>query len=380
MAQSNSIKVLTIFGTRPEAIKMAPVVSALNDHAQFESILCVTGQHREMLDQVLEVFGLTPDFDLNVMKSGQSLTQLSSKILIGLEPIIQKVKPDWVLVHGDTATTSAAAQAAYYQSVAVGHIEAGLRTYDIYAPWPEEINRRIASLIASHHFAPTHQAKANLLSEGLKEKSITVTGNTVIDALFTALERLKKSDALLKSIKADLPVLDQAKKVILVTGHRRESFGQGFENICDAFIELAQRKDVQLIYPVHLNPYVQDVVQEKLSGKDNIHLINPLSYLPFVYLMSKSYLIITDSGGIQEEAPSLRIPVLLTRNATERPEAIECGAVKLVGQNTADIVAHASSLLDNEDVYRTMADAGNPYGDGQATDRILCFLLNEGEG
>lgn len=373
-AMAKPIKVLTIFGTRPEAIKMVPVLNGLDADENFESLLCVTGQHREMLNQVLDIFNFEPDFDLNIMQPGQSLSQITSQILLGLEPILKQVKPDWVLVHGDTATTAAASLAAYYQSIPVGHIEAGLRTYDIYAPWPEEVNRRISGVIAALHFAPTKLSQTNLISEGVEESAIVVTGNTVIDALFSVLERLKLSKGLEASIDKGLPALDPSKKLIVVTGHRRESFGDGLENICQALLTLSQRSDVQIIYPVHLNPYVKKNVEAKLSGHENIHLIAPLGYLDFVRLMSRAHIIISDSGGIQEEAPSLGIPVLVTRKTTERPEALENGTAKLVGHDIDKIVSETVRLLENPDAYREISEASNPFGDGKAVDRILSAL------
>ena len=377
MNNPNLIKVLTVFGTRPEAIKMGPLVQALNAHPRFDSHLCVTGQHREMLDQVLDIFHLKPEYDLDIMEPGQSLTQLTSKILLGLSPIISAVKPDWVLVHGDTATTAAAALAAYYQKVSVGHVEAGLRTHNIYSPWPEEVNRKITGVIAACHFAPTEKAKMNLLAENIPQEAIIVTGNTVIDALFSTLKQLDASEERRQAIMDILPPLEPKKKLILVTGHRRESFGVGFENICNALLELSQRDDVQIVYPVHLNPYVKKIVSQTLSGQTNIHLIEPLDYVSFLYLMTKASIIITDSGGIQEEAPSLGIPVLVTRKVTERPEALKNGTVKLVGHDTKGIVEEATRLLEDMSAYKTMSNASNPYGDGKAVDRILSHLLSQ---
>jgi len=368
---------LTIFGTRPEAIKMGPLVQALNANPAFDSHLCVTGQHREMLDQVLGIFDLIPQYDLDVMEAGQSLSQLTSKILLGLEPIISELKPDWILVHGDTSSTAAAALAAYYQRIPVGHVEAGLRTHNIYSPWPEEVNRKIAGIVAGCHFAPTEKAKMNLLAENIPQEAVIVTGNTVIDALFSTLKQLDASEERRQAIMDTLPPLEPEKKLILVTGHRRESFGVGFENICNALLELSQRDDVQIIYPVHLNPYVKKIVSQILSGQTNIHLIEPLDYVSFLYLMTKASIIITDSGGIQEEAPSLGIPVLLTRKVTERPEALKSGTVKLVGHDKTVIVNQAARLLDNASAYKSMSDASNPYGDGKAVDRILSHLLSQ---
>jgi len=370
------MKILTVFGTRPEAIKMAPLVKGFVAHNDIESLLCVTGQHREMLDQVLDIHNLKPNFDLDIMEAGQSLSQINSRILLGLEPVLAEVNPDWVFVHGDTATTAAASLAAYYQSIPLAHVEAGLRTYNIYSPWPEEINRRIAGVIASCHFAPTENAKSNLLAEGVKEENILVSGNTVIDALFQGLEQLEASKTLRQSIDVKLPTLNPAKKLIVVTGHRRESFGEGFENICQSLIDISKRGDVQIIYPVHLNPYVKKIVGVRLSCQENIHLIAPLSYLAFIHLMSKAYIIITDSGGIQEEAPSLGIPVLVTRETTERPEALEVGAARLVGQDKAEIVTQTERLLDNQSAYQAMSKVKNPYGDGKAVSQIISHILN----
>jgi len=354
---------------------MAPLVIGLKGHEKIESILCVSGQHREMLDQVLQAFDLKPDFDLDVMQPGQSLSDVTSRVLLGLKPILEQVQPDWVFVHGDTATTVSASLAAYYERIPVAHIEAGLRTHNIYAPWPEEVNRRIASLIASCHFAPTEKAKANLMTEGVLENNILVTGNTVIDALLAATKKLDASKALQTKIDSQLPVIDISKKLILVTGHRRENFGQGFENICKALVHLAKRDDVQIIYPVHLNPKVNNLVRERLSSRENIYLIEPLSYLPFVRLMSKAYIIITDSGGIQEEAPTLGVPVLVTREITERPETLDAGTVKLVGTDTAEIIRQSERLLENKNAYAKMSKANNPYGDGKAVLRIISHIL-----
>ena len=357
---------------------MAPLVLALNDDNRFASKVCVTGQHREMLDQVLSLFKITPDFDLDIMKHGQTLNQVTSAILIGLKSILEKWRPDIVLVHGDTATTFSASLAAYFQQIPVGHIEAGLRTGDIYSPWPEEGNRKLTSAISTYHFAPTPKSKANLLSEGIPEQNIVVTGNTVIDALFWVKRILGEDKTLLKSLEEKFNYLDSKKKLILVTGHRRESFGSGFNRICEALKFIAEEHpDCQILYPVHLNPNVQEPVNRLLSQLDNVFLIDPQNYLPFCYLMQRSWIILTDSGGIQEEAPSLGKPVLVMRNTTERPEAVESGTVKLVGTNVELIVSEVSSLLDDEATYNKMSLAHSPYGDGFACDHILNFLIGQ---
>lgn len=369
-------KILSIFGTRPEAIKMAPVVKALAscpDH--FESRVCVTAQHREMLDQVLDLFKIVPDYDLDIMKPGQSLTDVTCNVLQGLAPVLEEFKPDVVLVHGDTTTTMAASLAAYYQKIAVGHIEAGLRTGNIYSPWPEEMNRRLAGAITRYHFPPTERSRQNLLTEGVDEKSILVTGNTVIDALLDVLDKLRTDAALQQDMAEKFSFLDEKKRLILVTGHRRENFGDGFEQICQALKTITEaHADVEVCYPVHLNPNVQEPVKRILGDVSSVHLINPQDYLPFVYLMERSYLIVTDSGGVQEEAPSLGKPVLVMRDTTERPEAVDAGTVKLVGVDYGAIVKNVSSLLENADVYKVMAQAVNPYGDGKASGRIVAAL------
>lgn len=382
-------KILTVFGTRPEAIKMAPVIKALEaDAAHFESVVCVTAQHREMLDQVLSLFEIQPDFDLNIMKPGQNLFDVTSHVLLGLRDVLREVKPDMVLVHGDTSTTMAASLAAYYSRIPLGHVEAGLRTFDKYAPFPEEMNRTITGCLTDLHFAPTEKARANLLREGVSDSTIVVTGNTVIDALFMARNKLK-GEVLAAKLVPDLvtafPSLgtlqDQLqtgqgeRRIILVTGHRRENFGEGFEQICRALNEVTGSfHDVDIIYPVHLNPHVQEPVRRILGGNSRIHLIDPLEYLPFLLLMDRSYLVITDSGGIQEEAPSLGKPVLVMRDTTERPEAVEAGTVRLVGTSYQKIVSEASRLLEDTAVYNTMSRAHNPYGDGQAAERILSSI------
>jgi len=368
-------KILTVFGTRPEAIKMSPLVHALAADERFDAKVCLTAQHREMLDQVLELFDIEPDFDLNIMKSGQTLNEVTTSILIRLKPILEEVQPDIVLVHGDTTTTFAASLAAYYQKIKIGHVEAGLRTGNIYSPWPEEANRKLTSNIANYHFAPTVGSKNNLLKEGVPKDNIIVTGNTVIDALFWARKKLHADQSLSVSLAADFEFLDRDKKLILVTGHRRESFGAGFERICEAIRQIAKMHPrCQIVYPVHLNPNVQSPVNRFLNNLDNIFLIEPQHYLPFCYLMERASIILTDSGGIQEEAPSLGKPVLVIREMTERPEAVQAGTVRLVGTDTDVIVEQVSTLLSDTDEYKKMSGAHNPYGDGNAVQRIIDFL------
>ncbi|MEX0729653.1 MAG: UDP-N-acetylglucosamine 2-epimerase (non-hydrolyzing) [Aquisalimonadaceae bacterium] len=374
----STMRVLTIFGTRPEAIKMAPVLKALDAAVGMVSRLCVTAQHRGMLDQVLSLFGIEPDHDLNVMLPGQDLTDITTLVLNGLRDVIRAERPDVVLVHGDTTTTLAASLAAYYERVPVGHVEAGLRTGNIYSPWPEEINRRVAGTIASHHFAPTESSRANLLREGVPAEHIRVTGNTVIDALLEVVQRIHTDTRLADTLRARFHFLDPDRRLILVTGHRRESFGSGFARICQALAELAGRGDVQIVYPVHLNPNVSGPVEATLGNHPRVHLIEPQDYLPFVYLMERSYLIITDSGGVQEEAPSLGKPVLVMRETTERPEAVEAGTVRLVGTDVREIVSTVHTLLDDVEAYAAMSRAHNPYGDGNAARRIAMELLNDG--
>jgi UDP-N-acetylglucosamine 2-epimerase (non-hydrolysing) len=370
------MKTLCIFGTRPEAIKMAPLVLALASDVRFDAKVCVTGQHREMLDQVLDLFAIQPDFDLNIMKPGQDLTDVSMAIMQGLKNVFSGFKPDVILVHGDTATTFAASLAAYYHQIPVAHVEAGLRTGNLYSPWPEEGNRKLTGALANLHFAPTETSQANLLREGVNPESIVVTGNTVIDALLGVIARLDQDQALNNAAAAPSAFLDPGRKLILVTGHRRESFGDGFERICQALMEVAQQHpEVDIVYPVHLNPNVREPVNRLLTGIGNVHLIEPLDYLPFVYMMSRSHIILTDSGGIQEEAPSLGKPVLVMRDTTERPEAVTAGTVKLVGTETANIVRELNRLLSDPVAYRTMSVAHNPYGDGNACQRILEALL-----
>lgn len=373
-------KVLTIFGTRPEAIKMAPLVLELENDDRFESKVCVTAQHREMLDQVLQLFEITPDFDLDIMKPGQGLNHVTATILQDLKLVLEKFKPDLVLVHGDTATTFAGALAAYYQQLKVGHVEAGLRTGNIYSPWPEEANRKLTSALANYHFAPTLSSKDNLLKEGISEKQITVTGNTVIDALFWVRKKLEHNLSLTNELSSKFSYLDERKKLILVTGHRRESFGSGFQRICEALRQIASRnKDIEILYPVHLNPNVQKPVTKLLEGLDNIFLIGPQEYLPFCYLMDRASIILTDSGGIQEEAPSLGKPVLVMRETTERPEAIDAGTVRLVGTDINKIVKEVELLVSNSEEYKKMSKSHNPYGDGLASKRILDVLINQNE-
>lgn len=368
-------KILIVFGTRPEAIKMAPLVHALEADCRFDAKVCVTAQHREMLDQVLELFGIKPEFDLNIMKPGQTLTDITVSILSGLKPILENYKPDVVLVHGDTATTLAASLAAYYQQIKVGHVEAGLRTGNIYSPWPEEANRKLTSAIANYHFAPTLGSRENLLNEGVSADDITVTGNTVIDALFWVKEKLKQDKSLSTALLSKFDYLDPTKKLILVTGHRRESFGVGFERICEALRQIATKhQEVQVLYPVHLNPNVQEPVNRLLKDLGNVFLIEPQQYLPFCYLMDRASIILTDSGGIQEEAPSLGKPVLVMRETTERPEAVDAGTVRLVGTDVKLILDQVDLLLASSIEYQKMSKAHNPYGDGLACSRILEFL------
>ena len=376
--------VLLIFGTRPEAIKMAPLVKAFKKNpSQFKTLVCVTGQHRQMLDQVLELFEITPDYDLDIMKPGQDLYDVTARVLIGMRDVLTSVKPDVVLVHGDTTTSTAAALAAFYQQIPVGHVEAGLRTGNIYSPWPEEMNRLITGRITTHHFSPTPLAKENLLKEGLNPARITVTGNTVIDALQLVVNKLREDVKLadnvvnrVREMGYDTNRLNGEKRMVLITGHRRENFGEGFLNICHAIKNLAAKyPDVDFVYPMHLNPNVRKPVLEILGEKeDNIFLTEPLDYLPFVYMMQHSTLILTDSGGVQEEAPGLGKPVLVMRDTTERPEAVEAGTVLLVGTNREKIEQSVSMLLEDVNTYRRMSEAVNPYGDGLACERIVDYL------
>ena len=365
------MKILIVFGTRPEAIKMALLVKKLQQVDGNSVRLCITAQHRTMLDQVLDLFDLVPDYDLDIMQSRQDLTDISCNVLQGLRGVLDHFQADLLLVHGDTTTTFFASLAGYYSHIPVGHVEAGLRTGDIYSPWPEEINRKLTCAIAVKHYAPTVSARENLLGEGVPENSILVTGNTVIDSLLWVSRKIDESKKYQKSLHDYFSFLREEKKLVLITGHRRESFGSGFENICKALLRIAGREDVQLVYPVHLNPQVQEPVNRILGKKKNIHLIDPLDYLPFVYLMKKADIIITDSGGIQEEAPSLGIPVLVMRDKTERSEAVEAGTVKLVGSNERKIVLETERLLDNRDLHHKMSAIHNPYGDGRACERII---------
>ncbi len=371
------MRVVSVFGTRPEAIKMMPVVQALNAAEGIDSRVVVTGQHREMLYQIVRLFDVTPDHDLEVMQHAQGLTHVTTAVLSGLEPVFAEMKPDWVLVHGDTTTTMAAAMAAFYQQIKVGHVEAGLRTGNIYSPWPEEMNRKITGALTTRHFAPTALARENLLRENVAADAVEVTGNTVIDALYWVRDNALSADKVEAEMRAAYPMLDDSKRLILVTGHRRENHEGGIVRICEAMAQLAARGDVQVVYPVHLNPKVQDAANAVLANVDNVHLIPPQDYLPFVWLMNRSSLIVTDSGGIQEEAPSLGKPVLVTRDTTERPEAVDAGTVKLIGADTAAIVTEANHLLDDSTAYSTMSRAHNPYGDGQAAGRIVASLLEK---
>jgi UDP-N-acetylglucosamine 2-epimerase (non-hydrolysing) len=378
-----AIKILVVFGTRPEAIKMLPLCRALHaDKACFETTICVTAQHREMLDQVLGIFDIKPDIDLNIMKHGQDLSDVTSLILTGMRDLFSEYRPDLVLVHGDTTTTLAAAMAAFYAKIPIGHVEAGLRTNDIFAPFPEEFNRQVVSRITKRHFAPTELSRSNLISEGYPKGDIAVTGNTVIDSLLWVLNRLDndidRKNKINRLLSKQLPFDWENRRYVLITGHRRENFGDSFVNICEAIVELANRfPSVQFVYPVHLNPNVQGPVNSLLSNTENIHLITPLDYEPFVYLLKHCYLVLTDSGGIQEEAPSLGKPVLVMRDVTERPEAIDAGTVKLVGANKGKIINETSILLEDAAIYSAMSQAHNPYGDGHACDRIIEVIKEE---
>ncbi len=378
---------MLVFGTRPEAIKMAPLVREFKKYPDlFDTIVCVTGQHREMLDQVLDIFGINPEYDLNIMQQGQDLYDITSKVLYGMRDVLDEAKPDVVLVHGDTTTSSSAALAAFYRQIPVGHVEAGLRTHDIYSPWPEEMNRQITGRIASFNFSPTPLSRKNLLDENVDDDKITVTGNTVIDALHIVVDRIKNDKGLSEELRSvllasgyDTNRLNDGRRMVLITGHRRENFGDGFINICNAIKDLsAKYPDVDFIYPMHLNPNVRkpihQVFGDNLNEFSNLFFIEPLEYLSFVFLMEKSYLVLTDSGGIQEEAPGLGKPVLVMRNTTERPEALESGTVKLVGTDYEKIVSNVSRLLDDSSFYAEMSNAVNPYGDGHASERIVSFL------
>ena len=385
------MKVMLVFGTRPEAIKMAPLVLEMKKHEEIDTIVCVTGQHREMLDQVLSIFSIKPDYDLQIMKQGQDLYDVTSKVLVGMRDVLSAEKPDVVLVHGDTTTSMAAALAAFYQQIPVGHVEAGLRTYNIYSPWPEEVNRQITSRLAQFNFAPTPLSRENLLRENVDDSKIVVTGNTVIDALHLVVERIKNDAELSKELELglqksgyDVSRLSDGRRLVLITGHRRENFGDGFINVCQAIKELHTKyPNVDFVYPMHLNPNVRrpihDTFGEDLSGLGNLFFIEPLEYLSFVYLMEKSTIVLTDSGGIQEEAPGLGIPVLVMRDTTERPEAVTAGTVKLVGTSFERIVTEVSTLLDDNNAYEKMSGAVNPYGDGKACNRIVNHLTNNYE-
>ncbi|MBW9204105.1 UDP-N-acetylglucosamine 2-epimerase (non-hydrolyzing) [Bacteroidales bacterium SW292] len=377
-------KIMLVFGTRPEAIKMAPLVKEFQKFPdKFKTVVCVTGQHREMLDQVLHIFRIVPDYDLNIMKQGQDLYDVTSRVLLGMRDVLKEVQPDIVLVHGDTTTSTAAALAAFYQQISVGHVEAGLRTHNIYSPWPEEMNRQITGRIATYHFAPTPLSKQNLVMENIKEAQITVTGNTVIDALYMVVDKIKQDKALdaelenvLKQSGYDVNRLADKKKLVLITGHRRENFGAGFISMCKAIQTLTQKyPEVDFVYPMHLNPNVRKPIHEvfgnDLSSLGNMFFIEPLEYLSFVYLMEKSNIVLTDSGGIQEEAPGLGKPVLVMRDTTERPEALEAGTVRLVGTDFDKIVNEVSALLEDREYYERMSKAVNPYGDGKACERIV---------
>jgi UDP-N-acetylglucosamine 2-epimerase (non-hydrolysing) len=371
------MKCMCIIGTRPEAIKMAPLALALRTDPRFEFRLCLTGQHRQMLDQVMNLFGLSADFDLDIMTPGQDLTDVTARILTGMRGVFGEFKPEIALVHGDTSTTLAASLASFYHDVAVGHVEAGLRTGNMRAPFPEEANRKLTGALASLHFAPTERSRQNLLSEGVTSTGIHVTGNTVIDALLNVSARIKNDHTLQQRFRAQFPFLKEGQKVVLVTGHRRENFGDGFQRICRAIADVARAfPQIAIVYPVHMNPNVVQPVRQILSGIENVHLIEPLEYLPFIYLMQRSHLILTDSGGVQEEAPSLGKPVLVMRDTTERPEAVEAGTVRLVGTDEAAIVSGVSALLTDESAYRAMSLAHNPYGDGKAVQRIVSILAS----
>ena len=376
-------KILIVFGTRPEAIKMAPLIKEFEKYENdFEVKVCVTAQHRSMLDQVLDIFDIHVDFDLNIMKHNQDLYDVTSKVLLKMRNVLREINPELVIVQGDTTTTFATSLASFYEKIPIGHVEAGLRTGNMYSPWPEEMNRKLTSCIARYHFPPTETSKKNLIEEGVDPQSLFVTGNTVIDALFMIIEKIKSDKKLAKSIKEEIKQkgysVSNDKKLILVTGHRRENFGEGFINICEALREIAIKyKDFDILYPVHLNPNVQKPVYKILSDFKNVFLIEPIDYLPFVYLMSNSYIIITDSGGIQEEAPSLGKPVLVMRDTTERPEAVDAGTVKIVGTDKDRIVKETGLLIENQKIYNEMSMAHNPYGDGKACQRILKILKRE---
>ena len=368
-------RVLVVCGTRPEAIKLAPLIRKLKDTEGIEVMLCSTGQHRDMLSPVFDLFDICPDFDLDVMTKSQGLVEVTSSILTGMQGVLEQIKPDKVIVHGDTNTTMSASLASFYAGVPILHVEAGLRTGNIHSPWPEEANRKITAVLAERHYAPTESSRDNLIAENVNTDKIVVTGNTVIDALLSISNRLENEKKLVDKIEKYLPPVDFNKKIILVTGHRRENFGAGFEEFFSALDQISKRNDIQIVFPVHLNPKVREPVDRLLKKSPNIFLVEPMSYLPFIYLMKKSYMIITDSGGIQEEAPSLGVPVLVTRDTTERPEAVSAGTVKLVGTKKTDIVNLATRLLDDMGFYQKMSQAINPYGDGKASDRIVRDMM-----
>lgn len=374
------MKILIVFGTRPEAIKMAPVVKRLRETPGLDARVCVTAQHREMLDQVLDLFDITPDFDLNIMKPGQDLTDITARILLALRDLLKAERFDRLLVHGDTTTTMAAALAAFYAKVSVGHVEAGLRTGNMHAPWPEEMNRSLVGRIAERHYAPTETARASLLAENVPDETILVTGNTVIDALHEVVAQFDIDPALDAQVQARFAFLEEGRRMVLVTGHRRENFGAGFERICTALRDISEQSDAQVVYPVHLNPNVQEPVNRILGQARDVHLIDPQDYLPFVWLMRRSHIVITDSGGVQEEAPSLGKPVLVMRETTERPEAVEAGTVRLVGTDPDKICREALALLNDSAAHEAMARALNPYGDGHAAERIAAALGAEAAG
>jgi UDP-N-acetylglucosamine 2-epimerase (non-hydrolysing) len=377
MTDTHKKKILLVFGTRPEAIKLAPLISILKNQPQCETRVCVTAQHREMLDQALNIFNIQPDYDLNLMKPGQDLTDITSGVLLEMRKVLKKWRPDWLVVQGDTSTTFSASLAGFYEKIRIAHVEAGLRTWNNYLPWPEEMNRRLTSSLSTLHFSPTPWAKQNLISENIPEDRIHVTGNTVIDALLQITEKIKMDKALQDSLVEKFSFLDGQKKIVLVTGHRRENFGEAFENICNALKELSQNHNLQIVYPVHLNPNITEPVNHILGQIDNVYLVEPLDYVSFVYLMNMSTLILTDSGGVQEEAPSLGKPVLVMRDTTERPEGVEAGTVKLVGTQTDVIVRETNSLLEETALYEKMAQIHNPYGDGKAVEKIVRELLRK---
>jgi UDP-N-acetylglucosamine 2-epimerase (non-hydrolysing) len=371
------LKVVTVFGTRPEAIKMAPVIKALQKNSAIEIKVCVTGQHRAMLDQVLSLYDIVPDYDLNIMSTNQTLTGITQLTLQGLENIFQEYPADWVIVQGDTSTTFAAALAAFYKKIPVAHVEAGLRTQNIYSPWPEEVNRQLTGRIATLHFPPTAGAHENLLKEGVSPDKMLITGNTVIDALLATVAHIKANPEIALSLVQQFPYINPDKKLLLMTSHRRENFGNSIEQICHAMLQLAKRDDVQIIYPVHPNPNIAGPVGKFLGNVKNIFLIEPQDYLPFVYLMMQSYLIVTDSGGVQEEAPSLGIPVLVVRETTERPEGVAAGTARLIGTDAENIIKNVEEFMDKKELYGIMRSASNPYGDGKASHRIVERLLHE---